>query len=99
MAYLVATALALAVLGFLLVVVSSHLRGASGFAGGETVALDDITLFSEGLKLVGRPDRLVKQGEHLIPEEWKPLAKRVYPGHRLQLGAYLILSAQRKHAC
>jgi CRISPR-associated exonuclease Cas4 len=91
MAYLVATALSLAVLGVLLVAVASRLRGAAGFAGGETVALDDLVLYSERLKLVGRPDRLVRQGEHFIPEEWKPSAKRVYPGHRLQLGAYFLL--------
>jgi CRISPR-associated exonuclease Cas4 len=91
MAYLVGSALVLGVLGLLLVVLASKLRGAAGFAGGETIALDDVTHYSERLKIVGRPDRLVRQGEHLIPEEWKPSAKRVYPGHRLQLGTYCFL--------
>lgn len=91
MTWLVATALGLTALGVFLVVVASRLCGAAGFAGGETVALDDLVLYSERLKLVGRPDRLVRQGVHVIPEEWKPSAKRVYPGHRLQLGAYLLL--------
>ena len=49
-------------------------------------------------RLVGRPDRIVRQGGSLIPEEWKS-AKRINHGHRLQLGAYFLLSAQRKHAC
>ena len=40
--------------------------------------------------LVGRPDRIVRQGGLLIPEEWKS-AKRVSYGHRLQLGAYFLL--------
>jgi hypothetical protein len=48
-------------------------------------------LFSERLKLVGRPDRLVRQGEFVIPEEGKPSAKKVYDGHRLQLGADFLL--------
>jgi CRISPR-associated exonuclease Cas4 len=54
------------------------------------VALDNVTLFSERLKLVGRPDRLVRQGELIIPEEWKS-SKRVHHGHRLQLGTYFLL--------
>ena len=45
-------------------------RRKRGLGSGETVALDDVTLFSEALRLVGRPDRLVGQGETLIPEEW-----------------------------
>ena len=43
------------------------------------------------MKLVGRPDRIERDGEFFIPEEWKPSAKRVYPGHRLQLGTYFLL--------
>jgi CRISPR-associated exonuclease Cas4 len=39
---------------------------------------------------VGRPDRLVREGEWIIPEEWKS-SKRVSDGHRLQLGTYFIL--------
>ena len=62
----------------------------AGIRSGETVALDNVTLFSERLRLVGRPDRIVREGGHLIPEEWKS-AKRVSHGHRLQLGAYFLL--------
>ena len=87
---LLSVALGLALLALLLVVLASRKRRARGFAGGTTVALDDVTLYSERLKLVGRPDRIVRQGENLIPEEWKS-SKRVNQGHRLQLGTYFLL--------
>ena len=64
--------------------------GSRGLGPGETIALDDLTLFSERLKLAGRPDRIVRQGKALIPEEWKS-SKRVSEGHRLQLGTYFLL--------
>jgi CRISPR-associated exonuclease Cas4 len=87
---LVAVALVLLLLGIALVVVTSRRRRGRGLGPGETVALDDVTLFSERLKLVGRPDRIVRTDEGLIPEEWKP-SKKVYPSHRAQLGAYFLL--------
>ncbi len=69
MSELLAVALALAVLGLLLVVLAVRGRWKRGLGSGETVALDDVTLYSERLKLVGRPDRIVRQGELFIPEE------------------------------
>lgn len=57
---------------------------------GETLSLDDFTLYSPGLKLVGRPDRIVKIGKMMIPEEWKS-AKRINHGHKLQMTVYLML--------
>jgi CRISPR-associated exonuclease Cas4 len=57
-------------------------RKIRGLGLGKTLALDDLTLFSEHLKIVGRPDRIVGHGDFLIPEEWKPLAKRTYHGHK-----------------
>jgi hypothetical protein len=52
-------------------------------------------LYSERLKPVGRPDRIEREGEWLIPEEWKPTAKRVYPPRRVQLGVdFLLLKEQ-----
>src|SRR3954451_10497234 len=83
-------ALVLGLLGLLLVVFAVRGRRKRGLGSGETVALDDVTLFSERLKLVGRPDRIVRQDGTLIPEEWKS-SKRVNQGHRLQLGAYFLL--------
>ena len=90
MVELLSVAVGLAVLGVLLVVVSWRLRHERGLGPGATVVLDDRTLISERLKLVGRPDRIIRQGDTLIPEEWKS-AKRVREGHRLQLGTYFLL--------
>jgi CRISPR-associated exonuclease Cas4 len=87
---LLAIAAGLALLGLLLVVIYARGRIARGLGSGETVALDDVLLSSERLKLVGRPDRIVRRGRTLIPEEWKS-ASRVSDGHRLQLGAYFLL--------
>lgn len=87
---LIVVALVLALLGWLLIVLSTRGREGRGLGPGETVALDNVTLCSERLKLIGRPDRLVRTEEGLIPEEWKP-SKRVYPSHRAQLGAYFLL--------
>jgi CRISPR-associated exonuclease Cas4 len=89
-AWLFAAALVPGLLGLLLVVVTTRWRALRGFGSGQTVTLDDVTLFSERLRLVGRPDRLVREGGHLIPEEWKS-AKQVSHGHRLQVGAYFLL--------
>lgn len=90
MGQLLAVALVLGLLGALLVVLSKRRRAARGLGSGETMTLDDVTLFSERFKLVGRPDRIVRQGGSLIPEEWKS-GKRLSHGHRLQLGAYFLL--------
>ena len=82
----------LAVLGILLIVLAQRVREARGLLSGETVALDNVTLFSEKLLLIGRPDRIVREGEFYIPEEWKSSkAKRINQGHKLQLGTYFIL--------
>jgi CRISPR-associated exonuclease Cas4 len=88
---LLAIALVLVLLGILLVAHAKRGRKKYGLGSGQTVALDNLTIYSERLQLVGRPDRIERIGELLIPEEWKPSAKRVYPGHRLQLGAYFLL--------
>src|SRR3954465_9916608 len=90
MGELLGVALVLGLLGLLLVILAVRGRRKRGLGSGETVALDDVTLFSERLKLVGRPDRIVRQGKELIPEEWKS-SKRVSVGHRLQLATYFLL--------
>lgn len=71
---LLSAALFLALLGVLMVAVFSRGRRSRGLGAGETVALDDVTLFSETHGLAGRPDRIVREGEWLIPEEWKALS-------------------------
>jgi CRISPR-associated exonuclease Cas4 len=95
MLWLLAPALGVALLSLLVVALTLRLRAAAGFAGGTTEALGDVTLFSARLGLVGRPDRLVRDGEFLIPEEWKPSANRLFPSHRLQIGVYLVLVEER----
>jgi CRISPR-associated exonuclease Cas4 len=87
---LLAVAVFLGILGVLLVVLALRGRRVRGLGSGETVALDNVTVFSERLKLVGRPDRIVRKDGQLIPEEWKS-SKRVNEGHRLQLGTYFLL--------
>lgn len=89
-ARLFGVAAVLGLLGLLLVVLSKRGRWLEGLGSGETVALDDVTLFSKRHGLVGRPDRIVRRDGSLIPEEWKS-SKRVSDGHRLQLGTYFIL--------
>ena len=83
-------AVALGLLGLALLFVATRVRRVKGLSAGATVALDDVTLYSARLKLVGRPDRIVKQGDAYIPEEWKS-SKRVSHGHKLQLGTYFLL--------
>jgi CRISPR-associated exonuclease Cas4 len=90
MAASLALATVLALLGLLLIVMARRTREGRGLGSGESIALDDVVLYSERLRLVGRPDRIVRAGGHLIPEEWKS-SKRVSDGHRLQLGAYFLL--------
>lgn len=90
MGWLIGLALILAGVGVLILVVAGQGRTKRGLGEGKTLALDDVTLFSERYGLVGRPDRIVRDGELLIPEEWKS-SKRVSERHRLQLGAYFIL--------
>jgi CRISPR-associated exonuclease Cas4 len=83
-------ALALAFLGLALLIHALRSRWARGFIAGKTEALDNVTLFSKKHLLVGRPDRIVRRGEDLIPEEWKS-SKKVEPWHVAQLGTYFIL--------
>lgn len=91
---LVTAAIAVGVVGLVLVLLALRARARRGLGAGETVALDNVTLFTARLKLVGRPDRIVKQGNTYIPEEWKS-SKRASHGHRLQLATYFILIEER----
>jgi CRISPR-associated exonuclease Cas4 len=81
----------LGLLGLVLAIRAVRARWARGLGGGETVALDNVTLFSKRHQLVGRPDRIVRAGGKLIPEEWKSSTKKVEPWHIAQLGMYFIL--------
>jgi hypothetical protein len=67
-----------------------RLRQALGLGWGRTVALDDWNLVLYRYGLAGRPDRLIRQGDMIIPEEWKS-ASRVWRSHRAQMGVYFLL--------
>ena len=87
---LLAVALIILVAGWLLKQGGSKLRGTRGLGDGRTIALDDVTLSSTRLGLVGRPDRLIRQGGTIIVEEWKS-AKTVRLSHQAQMGVYFLL--------
>lgn len=91
---IVLTAVGLAVLGLWIFLVAVRARTKRGLASGGTEALDNVTLLSARHSLVGRPDRIVRQGNTYIPGEWKS-AKWVSRGHEIQLGTYFLLIEER----
>jgi CRISPR-associated exonuclease Cas4 len=91
MASLAAAAL---LVGLLLVLLGRSLRRRRGLGEGQTVALDSVTLVSRRYGLAGRPDRLVRSGGQIIPEEWKS-ARVLRPWHRAQMGVYMLLVEER----
>ena len=80
----------LLLLGLLLILAGRGMRQRRGLGGGRTVSLDRVTLTSFRLGLTGRPDRLIKTGGTIIPEEWKS-ARGLRPWHRAQMGVYFLL--------
>jgi CRISPR-associated exonuclease Cas4 len=56
--------------GLWLLTAGRGIRQRRGLVGGKTLSLDRVTLTSVRLGLTGRPDRLVKSGGTIIPEEW-----------------------------
>lgn len=87
-------AAAVLLVGLFLVLAAGRMRQARGLACGRTLALDNVTLYSARYGLAGRPDRLVRVGKTVIPEEWKS-AKRLWPGHIAQMGVYFLLIEER----
>ena len=74
-------------------------RTSIGLSGSTVVAADDSrlgspTLLSQRLRLVGRPDQLVRIGGQLIPVEQKPRAWRVHDSHVLQVAAECLLVSE-----
>jgi CRISPR-associated exonuclease Cas4 len=82
--------IAAAVVGLLLIVAGKASRSRRGLTDAPTLDLDTRVLFSARYGFSGRPDRLVRDGEFVIPEEWKS-SLRVYDSHRAQLATYFIL--------
>jgi CRISPR-associated exonuclease Cas4 len=66
------------------------MRRRHGWMAGKTIALDNVTLVSRRYKLIAKPDRLVRQGRNIIPEERKS-APAVRPWHRVQLGVTFLV--------
>jgi CRISPR-associated exonuclease Cas4 len=74
-------------------------RRSIGLSGSTVLFADDSrvgspTLRSERLRLVGRPDQLVRISGQLIPVEQKPRAKRVHDSHVLQVAAECLLVSE-----
>ena len=99
----------MAVLVFLLVVgalayvllgrLQARRRTRLGLTHAAVVAADDSqlgspTLRSDRLRLIGRPDHLVRVGRYIIPVEQKPSARRVHDSHVMQLAAQCLLVSE-----
>ena len=80
----------LGVLGWLLLQSGKQVRQGQGVSEGLTVAMDSLTLKSHRYGLIGRPDRLFRVGDSIIPEEWKS-ARILRPWHLAQIGVYFLL--------
>ena len=78
----------------LLLIGGAGLRTRLGLGAGKTVALDNVLLTSRRLRLSGTPDRLIRSGNMIIPEEWKS-AKMVRDWRRAQMGVYFLLIGDR----
>ncbi|HEY5575033.1 MAG TPA: Dna2/Cas4 domain-containing protein [Anaerolineales bacterium] len=93
-------ALVLAILGAILLMLSSRQRRATGLPGGQVIYTDTNEwetvkqpLFDATLGLTGKPDYLVRQGDLLIPVEVKSkqIGGAPYDSHVYQLAAYCLL--------
>ena len=78
------------ILGLWLILAGRSIRLRRGLGSGKTISLDRVTLTSRRLGLAGRPDRLIRQGGIIWPEEWKS-SKHVRRWHQVQLGTYFLL--------
>jgi CRISPR-associated exonuclease Cas4 len=65
------------VVGLLLILAGKAGRQRRGLTDAPTLDLDTRVLYSARYGLSGRPDRLVRDGDFVIPEEWKS-SLRVY---------------------
>ncbi len=89
-AWVAAVAVLALLAGLLLMLAGRGMRGSRSLAAGKTISLDRITLRSHRLGLTGRPDRLIKAGGTIIPEEWKS-SRMLRPWQRAQMGVYFVL--------
>jgi CRISPR-associated exonuclease Cas4 len=80
-------------------VLQTRRRNSIGLNASTVLAADDSriglpSLRSERLRLVGRPDQLVRIGRQVIPVEQKPRARRVNDSHVLQVAAECLLVSE-----
>ena len=59
---------------------------------GKTVSLDRVTLTSRRLGLTGRPGRLIRAGNSVIPKECKSILRL---WHRAKMGVYFLLDEEQ----
>jgi CRISPR-associated exonuclease Cas4 len=83
-------AAAVLLLGLVLIFSGRSIRHRRGLSEGKTIALDNVTLTSRRYGLTGRPDRLIREGGMVTPEEWKS-ARQLRGWHRAQMGVYFLL--------
>lgn len=93
-------ALALILAALVLLWQSGRTRHAAGLPGGRVIYTDtrawgktDRPLYTHALRLTGKPDYLVRQGDHIIPVEVKSgrAPGSPYDSHIYQLAAYCLL--------
>jgi CRISPR-associated exonuclease Cas4 len=105
MVWLLLLALALAGLGFWLLLRAAVVRRRTGLPAGRVTYVDtgawercERALFAKRHRLTGRPDYLVRSREGLIPVEVKSGAapEQPYAAHLLQLAAYCLLVEQQE---
>ena len=90
LALIIAATLVAVLLGLSLIRAGRAMRLRLGLGRGKTISLDNMTLISHRLGLVGRPDRLVKGAGTIVCEEWKS-SPTLRPWHVAQLGVYFVL--------
>lgn len=88
--WLAAGAVVALLIGLGLILGGHSVRRSRGLTSGQTVSLDRVTLTSHRYGLTGRPDRLIREGDTVIPEEWKS-ARLLRGWHRAQMGVYFLL--------
>lgn len=76
--------------GFLLMWWGRHICPIEELTGGKFQKLDNVTLRSPKLGLVGRPSRIVKRGRIMIPEDWT-MATKLERHHLARIGTYFVL--------
>ena len=94
------TIILLVILAILFFVIAAKEKQKTGLPGGKIVYSDtnlwqkvEIPLYHPSLKLAGRPDYIVQQGNQFIPIEVKSgrTPKAPYDSHIFQLAAYCLL--------